>query len=55
MSKSLDISNSFLDKDNLVKGVIFDKDMLEKGIEVQQKSVKRILELIELICIKFGI
>ncbi|MGH4125502.1 MAG: hypothetical protein ACREV6_21525 [Clostridium sp.] len=38
MSKSLDISNSFLDKDNLVKGVIFDKDMLEKGLRYNKNQ-----------------
>lgn len=44
MANALDISHSFLDKDNLVKGSL-----------VQQKAAKTTALLIEQICIKFGI
>ncbi len=55
MSKALDISNCFLDTDNLIKGIIFDGDMLEKGAEVQQKASETIVKLMEKICKKFGV
>jgi len=55
MANALDISHSFLDKDHLVKGIVFDKDMFVKGSLVQQKAAETTALLIEQICIKFGI
>lgn len=50
---ALDISNCFFDKDNLVKGIIFDNDMFLKGSLLQQKASETIVQLTDKIwCVK---